>query len=412
MEYFEELGAAIEAEWGRRGHDLRVWPEIAARALAEARPCDQVTMPEVLGWAVNAARLPRQMDPTGKFGQPPITVYVGPHFHIDVNFWIDGILTIHQHAFSGAFHVLAGSSLHSTYRFETARRLSSTMLAGRLSLDRAEGLARGDTRPIEAGQRLIHSLFHLDRPSATVVVRTTFDEGTSPQYEYRLPGLAMVGSEDLGPPGSELLRRLQAIDALHAIDPQEYTATLRSFLSGCDAESLFRALDRSLLNGWLSREQFDALLDDARPRLEGLADLLRDVFEETLRTSSLNRRRGAIRDPRHRYFLALLLNLSGRRTILDFVARRYPGDPVEVVMGWIEELCAGGPGGPGGPNLLEIELDEASLLVLRCMLEGLSGRALEDRLRDEFEDVDAQAAEIERLCAAFRSSRVFRSLLS
>ena len=81
-------------------------------------------------------------------------------------------------------------------------------------------------------------------------------------------------------------------------------------------------------------------------------------------------------------------------------------------MGWIEELCATRPTGPGGPNLLDIELDESSLRVLRCMLEGLSGDALGDRLRDEFDDVDSQREEIEQLCAAFRGSRVFRSLLA
>ena len=412
MEFFEELGAAIETQWNDRRRDLRAWPEIAARAIAEARPSDHVTMPDVLEWAVRAARLPRQMDPAGNFGQPPITVYAGPHFYIDVLFWIDGILTIHQHAFSGAFHVLAGSSLHSTYHFETTSRLSETMLAGRLSLERAEYLARGDTRPIESGQRLIHSLFHLDRPSATVVVRTVLDEGSSPQYEYRLPGLALVGTENLGTGRIELVRRLQAIDALHAIDPHHYVATLRSFLAGCDAEWVFRALDRSLLNGWLTQEQFDALLDDARPRLGALVDLLHEVFEETLRTSSINRRRAAVHEPRHRDFLALLLNLSGRRTILDFVARRYPGNPVDVVMGWIEELSTHRLADGDRPNVLDVDLDDAALLVLRCLVDGLSWDALKDRLRDEFEDVDAQEDGVRELCAAFRSSRVFRSLLA
>jgi hypothetical protein len=412
MQYFEKLGAAIQTEWNDRQRDLRVWPEIARRALAEARPCDHVTMADVLEWAVETDRLPTQADPTGTFGQPPITVYTGADFHIDVLFWIDGILTIHQHSFSGAFHVLAGSSVHSTYRFQPTSRLGPAMLAGDLSLDRAEYLARGDTRPIGSGSRTIHSLFHLDRPSATVVIRTRFDEGTSPQWEYRMPGIAIVASEMLGPPGAELLRRLSAIQALQLIDPDRAFAALRTFVAGCDAESLFRALDHSLLAGWLAREQFDALLDDARPRLGPLTDLFHAVFDETLRVSSLNRRRGGIHEPHHRYFIALLLNLSGRTTILDFVARRYAGNPVDVVMGWIAELGAVRPADIGRPNVLDIELDEASLLVLRCLLEGLPREALVERLRDEFDDVDAQADAIEELCRAFRSSRVFRTLLA
>jgi len=412
MDYFERLGAAIQKEWNDRGRDLQAWPEIASRALAEARPCDHVTMRDVLVWAVETDRLPAQADPSGTFGQPPVTVYTGSDFHIDVLFWIDGILTIHQHSFSGAFHVLAGSSVHSTYRFQPTSRLGPAMLAGALSLDRAEYLARGDTRPIGSGSRTIHSLFHLDRPSATVVIRTRFDEGTSPQYEYRMPGIAMLGTELLGPPGAELLRRVAAVEALRLIDPDRAFSLLRSFVAGCDAESLFRALDRSLLAGWLAREQFDALLDDARPRLGPVVDLFHAVFDETLRVSSLNRRRRGIHVPDHRTFFALLLNLSGRKTILDFVARRYPGDPVDTVMRWIEELGAIRTAAGESANVLDIELDEASLLVLRCLLEGLPRDALVERLRGEFDDVDAQADAIDELCRAFRSSRVFRTLLA
>jgi hypothetical protein len=123
------------------------------------------------------------------------------------------------------------------------------------------------------------------------------------------------------------------------------------------------------------------------------------------------RHRAAVRDPAQRDFLALLLNLSGRRTILAMVAARYPGDPVDVVMGWIEALVAHRPAG-GAANVLEVELDEAALHVLRGLLEGLPWAAIVDRLRDEFDDVDAQLDQLAELGAAFRGSRVFRNLLA
>lgn len=412
MEWFEQLGATIEARWNDRRRELAAWPALAASALAEARPCDHLTMTDVLDWAVQTERFPAQLDPAGNFGQPPITVYAGAHFVIDVLLWIDGILAIHQHAFSGAFHVLDGSSLHTTYHFEDRSRLSETMVIGRLVLERAEHLARGDTRPIASGRGLIHSLFHLDRPSATVVVRTVHDPGSSPQYEYRAPGLAMIATESLGPRGHDLVRRLRAIEALQLIDPQRAFARLTALLARCDAEPWFRAVERCLIKGWLTRPQFEAILADARPRLGALVETCRDVFEEILRTSSIDRHRAAIHDPQHRDFLALLLNLSGRRTILDFVARRYPGDPVDTVMRWIAELTVHRPPGRGAPPPLELELDEASLRVLRCLVEGLPWDALKDRLRDDYDDVDAQDADLAQLCAAFRSSRLFRSLLA
>jgi len=222
----------------------------------------------------------------------------------------------------------------------------------------------------------------------------------------------MLGTDQLGPAGDALVLRLRAIDALHASDPDAAFALLRSLLGRCDAETWFRAMDRTLISGWLAPAQLAVLREEARPRLGSLIEAWHQVFEETLRTSSLVRHRAAVRDPAQRDFLALLLNLSGRQTILAMVARRYPGVPVDAVMGWIEALVAQRPAGGAGANVLEVELDEAALLVLRGLLEGLPWPAIVDRLRDEFDDVDAQLDQLAELGAALRGSRVFRNLLA
>lgn len=410
MQLFADLGRRLEAEWADLQGDLASWPARAAHALAEARPCDHVTMAEIATWAITTDHLPVQLDPSGNFGQPPITLYHGADFVIDALFWLDASLAIHQHAFSGAFHVLEGSSLHATYGFRETSRLSDTMQLGDLTLERAEHLARGDTRPIRSGRGLIHSLFHLARPSVTIVVRTIRDPGASPQLEYRVPCLALVGTELLGPAGQALVLRLRAIDALATRDPDGAFTLLRTLLARCDPETWFRAVDRALISGWLAQAQLALLRDDARPRLGPLLDAWHRVFEETLRTSSLERRRAAVHDPGQRHFLALLVHRSGREAILAEVAHRYPGDPVDVVMGWIEALIAHRPAGAG--NVLELELDEPALLVLRGLLEGLAWDAILDRLRDEFEDVDGQLGELAELAAALRGSRVFRNLLA
>jgi hypothetical protein len=69
----------------------------------------------------------------------------------------------------------------------------------------------GDVRQILSGDRFIHSLFHLDRPSVTMVVRTKHDSGTDPQYSYFPPGIAydpFVADERL----SRLVRFLDVFD--------------------------------------------------------------------------------------------------------------------------------------------------------------------------------------------------------
>jgi hypothetical protein len=410
MELIANLAHQLEAAWAELGGDRAGWPERAARALADARPCDHLTMAALATWAVTTEPLPPQLDPSGNFGQPPITLYRGEHFVIDALCWLGASLAIHQHAFSGAFHVLEGSSLHAIYRFAETSRLSDTMQLGALTRERVEHLARGDTRPIRSGAGLIHSLFHLARPSVTIVVRTIRDPDAPPQLEYRAPGLALLGTELLGPAGQLLVQRLRVIDALHAADPPAAFALLRALLARCDAETWFRAVDRALISGWLAPAQLAQLRADARPGAP--IDAFHQVFEETLRLSSLERHRAAVRDPGQRDFLALLLHLSGRRTILAAVAARYPGDPVETVMAWITALLGHRPAGPAGPNVLELELDEPALVILRGLLEGLAWDAILDRLRAEFDDVDAQRDQLAGLAAALRASRVFRNLLA
>ena len=126
-----------------------------------------------------------------KFGNPPITTYVGPRFFIDVYYWLDGTTTIHQHSFSGAFEVLLGGSVHSRYRFAKEREINPHFLVGQIEFNDVSLLSQGDIREIDSGSQFIHSLFHLDRPSVTITVRTYKAPGAPVQYSYLKPFLAV-----------------------------------------------------------------------------------------------------------------------------------------------------------------------------------------------------------------------------
>src|SRR4030095_11070923 len=98
-------------------------------------------------------------------GDPPITLFSGPRFYIDIYFWLDGMTSIHQHSFAGAFHVILGSSLHSQYGFELKQTINAHLASGEITLQGVQLLEKGETRMILPGQQFIHSLFHLDRPT-------------------------------------------------------------------------------------------------------------------------------------------------------------------------------------------------------------------------------------------------------
>jgi hypothetical protein len=53
-----------------------------------------------------------------------------------------------------------------------------------MSLKVCELLNVGDVQEIQAGRQYIHSLFHLDQPSATIVIRTEKSPLYLPQFAY------------------------------------------------------------------------------------------------------------------------------------------------------------------------------------------------------------------------------------
>jgi hypothetical protein len=113
MQFFHDLGSLVEQSWRDVDYCEEVFPELAEQAMTKMIPYGKVDPWEIIRWVNTTTQLPEQQDVAGRFGYPPITLFNGPRFYIDVYYWLDGSTTIHQHAFCGAFHVLLGSSLHS-----------------------------------------------------------------------------------------------------------------------------------------------------------------------------------------------------------------------------------------------------------------------------------------------------------
>jgi hypothetical protein len=189
MERFFRLGSDVEDRWRAMDYDEGRFPAIAAEALRNADIPPTLSAWDVLEWTLRQAELPRQRDVAGRFGEPPITLFSGPRFHVDVYFWFHGTTSIHQHAFCGAFQVLLGSSIHSSYDFELAEAVNAYCEIGEIKLRLCELFEVGDVQEILPGRQYIHSLFHLDQPSATIVVRTDKSPNFLPQFDYHKPVL-------------------------------------------------------------------------------------------------------------------------------------------------------------------------------------------------------------------------------
>src|SRR6202008_861415 len=98
------------------------------------------------------------------------------------------------------------------------------------------------------------------------------------------------------------------------------------------------------------------------------------VYEEEWRVDEITARRATVKDEDHRFFLAMLLNVPERATMLRLVGEKFPGsDAIELVVGWVKQLAATKIFGSREPNVLGIgEFDDDHLFVFRGLLEGLT----------------------------------------
>ena len=386
IERFTDLGALVENRWRALDYDEHSFPEIAAKALSDLAVVDHLDAWDVIRWLHTTSALPEQMDLKADFGNPPITVFVGPRFFIDIYFWLDGTTSIHQHSFSGAFQLLLGSSVHARYRFAKDREINPQFLTGSLNLAEVALLKKGDIRQIIAGPEFIHSLFHLDRPSATITIRTYKAPSWPVQYSYIKPFFARnpFFVDPL------LRKKVQTVELLLQMKHPQADEFIGDLIDCSDFQTAFAVLDSAydflghreleeLLGVSRSRERFQALLGRAAARHGELAELLLPTFEEQWRQKDIIRRRGEVKNEDHRFLLALLLNVPNRANILELITERFPGpDPVDLIASWIKELAATQIFGSREPNVLGIgEFDDKHIFVLKGLLKGRSAEQLQ-----------------------------------
>lgn len=330
--YFEALGHTVAERWQKQNFSLEAFPELARIALAESPPSENIDLDEMIQEFLANDDQPFQSQ--SGFGQPELVAFNHPRFYIQILFWLEGTTEIHQHEFSGAFHVMRGSSIHAEFDFENARSVTPHLRVGNLQMRQVELLETGRTVPITSGQENIHSLFHLDTPSVTVVIRTQHDPGTGPQYNYLPPHIAI----DPLQVDALTMRREQLLDILETLNDPSYLSSICQMMTDLDFERGFSTL-RYTMNRLQDLGEWESALSIFLKKHGELAMGVSNTLAECLRRETISGMRYQIDDPDHRFFLALLMNLPTRKDIFTFIAARFPGQPpVETVTGWAEEL--------------------------------------------------------------------------
>jgi len=330
---FQLLGEEIHAKLKRHSFDEKALPAVAAEALSIIELENDFRLDELAEFVI-ATKIAQRVD---EFSNLPLTVYRCEEFFIQILVWMDATTAIHQHAFSGAFRVLVGSSLHSVYEFNERERINSQFLLGDVRLKMAEILRTGDVRPIHPGSTdFVHALFHLDRPSVTVVVRNYYEPWAAPQYTLELPDIAF--NED----GLSCDQRVKLFCRLLAaagdLNQEEAVDLLISKGTILDFPRLFIVLRQNyhLLSAELDWNNFINTALDVHGQLAGhLTPWVRSKKRET----SLVLARKEVKDSELRFFLALLLNLPSRTWIYRLIREKFPESSAEdLCCQWLKRL--------------------------------------------------------------------------
>lgn len=335
-DFFAKLGRDVLSRWQKADFSPERFPDIACAALKRTPPSEQVDLPGLIREFLLDDEQPFQT--SSPFGQPELVVYDHPRFYIQILFWLEGTMDIHQHTFSGAFHVLSGSSLHSHFAFRKVDQITAHLRLGDLQILGADLLETGSTVPIHSGAACIHSLFHLDTPSLTVVVRTHNDPGTGPQYNYLPPHVAV------DPFQSDHLtsRRKQLLDVLEGLGDDHYADLVQEMIGNLDLERGFFILQNAMPH-LQNLGRWDEVWSVFARRHGSRARKIAPTLDEIVWRDNLIGLRSSVTDADHRFFLALLLNVPQRKDILALVARRYGGSPRETILRWVEELSDSSP---------------------------------------------------------------------
>jgi len=326
MHFFADLATHVMSKWRLQNYNEWSFPDIAAAALLETQPNLHVSLDDVFQWLPVQTGLPLQ-NQNSTFSDFQLQVFANERFVIEILFWTDGTTFIHQHGFAGAFCVMSGSSLHTEFKFNLSKHINGGLILGEMTSCPPELFQTGSVQRISAGNRYIHRLFHLEKPSITVVIRTHPIPEALPQYEYFYDPKSSkgIGMDAVSVSASQLFKRqYQGAQLLAGLRHPSLTRFLSQVAASQDVHAWFR-IARPVLD-ILDSDQRARLFLEARKQLGPTLDSFITMLPELNRINPLIKARSQIIDPELRYFLGVLINSRTSRDIERLLESRFPGD--------------------------------------------------------------------------------------
>ncbi|MHB1221971.1 MAG: cupin domain-containing protein [Gammaproteobacteria bacterium] len=319
---FTDLGENIRQKWAKYNYSEDALAETASEILDNTKLHQQISPNDIIDLALKPDPMLSAHQVDSPFGDLQQITYRHAKFFIEVLYWSDGATAIHDHGFSGSFYVMHGSSINAEYTFDKTDKINHHFWFGQLSKPTISKLSAGSIKPIYSGRRFIHSVFHLDNPTISVVVRTHQDDDAMPQFEYRGSKIGLV--EEFSP---EFAKKVQGLKFLLSSNNEKFIKCFKEIYIESPLDEkywLIRAFYINLCKISVLWEFINHTND------ERIRCIIQSVGEEAL-LSKIIKLRAKIQDPELRYFIALLMNLPTWEGIVDFIKNNYFNDPNIVI---------------------------------------------------------------------------------
>jgi hypothetical protein len=262
-------------------------------------------------------------------------------------------------------------------------------------------LQRGQIQPIVPGNSLIHSVFHLDTPSVTLVVRTHADIEHQPQLTYVPPGLAINPMcEDIS-----TTRRVQMCAFLETVGSPLYDQFVSTAIGASDLYGCFRLLEH-LTASSRGQQHIRRWSDVARQRHGEYVDVLMAALAERKRWATIRAKRNVLKDTNHRFLLALLMNVPRRSQILALVGERFPGaNPKDLMERWAFEMAY---------EISGLNFGDIERAAFRVLLDGVDTDEAVTRLISDcrLQGTEEESTQVAAACLSLRSSPLFARALA
>ena len=325
----KRMAMEIDTAWSRYDYAASSFCDVATRALSE--PLDFGFEDLARGIFTDIA-LPIQRRLDQGFGQPAITLFRNDKFLIEALCWHTSTPAIHHHAFSGAFRLVNGRSVHSRYSYSKLKQ-KGRLLLGSLSLEEMQVLQTGTTIAIPHGTGLIHANFHLDSPTMTLVART--HQTDQPELTYLHPGIAY----DPAARTEILQKRIEMLDTMHQIGHIAYRECLDAALHQADDFDALALLIRA--GARVETSMFFDLMRQLPEIFCENGELFEQALIEERRRGIIVRLRSSVTEPDDRFFLAALLSCSRRDELLTAIKLGSCEDPYRRIAEGVANLLGG-----------------------------------------------------------------------